>query len=261
MIFFYIVILVASVPIIRFLLAPESSNKIFVFSFSFMVLGLSLFAFISRFSFIGSVQEYLIADEIKEAIYDNRIVESRYLNKFTKLIPENDKITWLEDSIIFAVENNSLMTAEQLVEFGEPVFTEAGLQLQFYSLFSILRDKKFPEYRNSKIITAIDIPPECFFNSLSLLALINNGPAVPIGQKTSEDPNLRSISISNIDALIPGFDLASALINDEKILIKAALKCDNNLSYSSTFLPQNTKKNTLIFSGKINEKDWSVNPQ
>jgi hypothetical protein len=51
------------------------------------------------------------------------------------------------------------------------------------------------------------------------------------------------------------------LINDEKILIKAALKCDNNLSYSSTFLPQNTKKNTLILSGKINEKDWSVNPQ
>jgi hypothetical protein len=70
-----------------------------------------------------------------------------------------------------------------------------------------------------------------------------------------------SISISNEDALIPGFDLASALINDEEILLNSLLNCQNNLSFSSSLLPKKSVKNKAIFGAKISEKDWFVNSQ
>ena len=49
MIIFYLLVLLAFFPVLGFLLAKESNNKAFVFSFSFIVLGLSLFGFVSKF--------------------------------------------------------------------------------------------------------------------------------------------------------------------------------------------------------------------
>ncbi len=47
-----------------------------------------------------------------------------------------------------------------------------------------------------------------------------------------------SISITNQDALIPGFDLASALINDEDIVLNSLVNCQNSMSFSSSIFPK-----------------------
>ena len=152
-------------------------------------------------------------------------------------------------------------TAEQLAEFAEPIFTESDLQIRFYALYTILRDKKYPDFAFSSINADFVLPENCKFVSIQLTAFIDNGPAVPIAQIQSQDSTIMSISISNQDALIPGFDLASALINDEDILLNSLLNCQNNLSFSSSLFPKKSAKNKAIFGVKISEKDWFVNSQ
>ena len=194
-------------------------------------------------------------------MYQNIKLKNDYFNQFTTTIADEDKILWLEEIILFAVDNNSLNTAEQLVEFAEPIFTESDLQIRFYALYTILRDKKYPDFAFSSINTDFVLPENCKFVSIQLTAFIDNGPAVPIAQIQSQDSTIMSISISNQDALIPGFDLASALINDEDILLNSLLNCQNNLSFSSSLFPKKSAKNKAIFGVKISEKDWFVNSQ
>ena len=261
MIIFYLLVLLAFFPVLGFLLAKESNNKAFVFSFSFIVLGLSLFGFVSKFSILGSIKEQILANQVKDAVYQNIKLKNDYFNQFTTTIADEDKILWLEEIILFAVDNNSLNTAEQLVEFAEPIFTESDLQIRFYALYTILRDKKYPNFAFSSINADFVLPENCKFVSIQLTAFMDNGPAVPIAQIQSQDSKIMNISISNQDALIPGFDLASALINDEDILLNSLLNCQNNLSFSSSLFPKKSVKNKAIFGVKISEKDWFVNSQ
>ena len=92
MIIFYLIILLAFFPIVGFLLARESSNKVFVFSCSFIVLGLALFGFTSKFSILGSVHELMLSDEIKVAVYENTELEDEYFNDFILSIDDDKKI-------------------------------------------------------------------------------------------------------------------------------------------------------------------------
>ena len=261
MIIFYLLVLLAFFPVLGFLLAKESNNKAFVFSFSFIVLGLSLFGFVSKFSILGSIKEQILANQVKDAVYQNIKLKNDYFNQFTTTIADEDKILWLEEIILFAVDNNSLNTAEQLAEFAEPIFTESDLQIRFHALYTILRDKKYPDFVFSSINTDFVLPENCKFVSIQLTAFIDKGPAVPIAQIQSQDSKIMNISISNQDALIPGFDLASALINEEDILLNSLLNCQNNLSFSSSLFPKKSAKNKAIFGVKISEKDWFVNSQ
>ena len=261
MIIFYLIILLAFFPIVGFLLARESSNKVFVFSCSFIVLGLALFGFTSKFSILGSVHELMLSDEIKVAVYENTELEDEYFNDFILSIDDDKKILWLEEIILFAVNNNSLITAEQFVEFAEPIFKDADLQIRFYALYSILRDKKFPEFAFSTINTSFTIPKTCNFISIKFTAFIKDGPAVPIAQQLYKDSSTSDILLTNEDALIPGFDLASALINDEDILLNSLVNCQNSMSFSSSIFPIKISTNKALFSAKISEKDWFVNSQ
>jgi len=261
MIIFYLIMLLAFFPVAGFLLARESSNKAFVFSCSFMVLGLALFGFISKFSILGSIHEQMLSDKLKDAVYENTKLQDKYFDDFSLSIEDDKKILWLEEIILFAINNNSLITAEQLVEFAEPIFKDADLQIRFYALYSILRDKKFPDFAFSSINTSFTIPKTCNFVSIRFTAFIKNGPAVPIAQQLYKDSSTLNILLTNTDALIPGFDLASALINDEDILLNGLVNCQNSMSFSSSIFPKKISTNKALFSAKISEKDWFVNSQ
>ena len=107
MIIFYLIMLLAFFPVAGFLLARESSNKAFVFSCSFMVLGLALFGFISKFSILGSVHEQMLSDKLKDAVYENTKLQDKYFDDFSLSIEDDKKILWLEEIILFAINNNS----------------------------------------------------------------------------------------------------------------------------------------------------------
>ena len=61
--------------------------------------------------------------------------------------------------------------------------------------------------------------------------------------------------------MIPGFDIASALINKEQIIVNSMLKCKANNSFISRLLPIKNPQNKALFTLNISEKDWFVNPQ
>ena len=261
MIIFYLILLAAFIPFIGFLLAKESTHKTIVFSFSFIVLGISLFGFVSKFSFLGSAQEQILANQLEDAIYDDARLQEIFFNNLQEFLDENSQIRWLEEGILYAINNNSLQTAEQLVEFGEPIFNKLELQIRFYALYSILRDKKFPDYANASIFTSFLVPNNCDFDSINLILSIQDGPAVPIAKLISNDPSKLSFYISNTDAMIPGFDIASALMNKEQIIVNSMLKCKANNSFISRLLPIKNPQNKALFTLNISEKDWFVNPQ
>jgi len=61
--------------------------------------------------------------------------------------------------------------------------------------------------------------------------------------------------------MIPGFDIASALINEEKVILKAGLLCSDSSTYYSNFSSKINNLNTAILKVQINEKDWSADLQ
>ena len=261
MIIFYIIALVALIPITIYLLARDSQHKAFVFSFAFILIGISLLGFTSKFSFLGSAQEVILVNELQEAMDGNTELNADFFIKFDNLIEDNRKNSWLEQAILYAIDIESLVAAEQLMKFAEPIFANSNEQVRFYAIYSILRDKKFPEYALAKM--EIDFVPakSCRVERVNFNLFIANGPAVPIAKSISEDPNVFKVTLSNTDSMIPGFDIASALINEEKVILKTGLLCTDSSTYYSNFSSIINNMNAAILKVQINEKDWSADLQ
>ena len=83
---------------------------------------------------------------------------------------------------------------------------------------------------------------------------IFNGPEIPLAK--IEINNLNNIQINNNDSVIPGFDLASAFLNQETIEFNIDVKCmDNNEKYyleNLIVLDKNNSFNTY----KIQPNEW-----
>ena len=109
----------------------------------------------------------------------------------------------------------------------------------------------------------IDFVPakSCRVERVNFNLFIANGPAVPIAESISDDPNVFKVTLSNTDSMIPGFDLASALINEEKVILKAGLLCVDSSTYYSNFSSKINNLNTAILKVQIDEKDWSADLQ
>ena len=261
MISFYLIACLSILPIGAFLLTQDSKQKIFVFSFSFIVIGFSIFSFTSKYSFLGSIHKELISSNFQEAAKLNIELNEDFFIRFNKYIEDDQKNTWLEEIILYSINIDSLNTAEQLMEFAEPVFNQTDNQVRFYALYTILRDKKFPEYALANLNINVSVPDICLTEQISFNLFIENGPKIPIAQLTASDINKFEFSLSNSDSLIPGFDLASALINQEKIVLNSALNCKDNSSFLSTLKLKKVEKNKALLAIEINEKDWFVNAQ
>ena len=54
-----------------------------------------------------------------------------------------------------------------------------------------------------------------------------NGPEIPIAKQEFED--IQNVLLTNADSIIPGFDLASAILNDERIEFEINLICKESI--------------------------------
>jgi hypothetical protein len=122
-------------------------------------------------------------------------------------------------------------------------------------MYILFRDTRFPEFASAAIEIESSNPENCLDNSVDIVLEIVNGPGVPIGKKNLNNTNI--FSISNNDSLIPGFDIASALLHNESIEIFINLNCinsDQTYRFNSIFIfDPNTPLNTY----KINQNQWS----
>ena len=189
---------------------------------------------------------------------DNKISEN-ITREFNNNISNEDKVYWLQSYINKAIEDSKFIAAESLISISEQYFQTTDEKFIFYTLYTKLRDAKFPDFAKSKLIININTPLDCsnFFGTAEVF--IMNGPKISIASKEFTDSSI--FELENIDSSIPGFDLASAYLNQETLDLKVSLNC---LGTASIFYSENAlliDNNQPVNSYNIKANEWSKREQ
>ena len=259
MIFIYLLAFFAFIPILAYLLSQKTKNKGYIFGISFLVILICLFSVIGKYSFLGSIENQKINSNILINIDNDRKIPKKIIQKFDKNINNQEKLYWLQSYIKKAIEDNKLIAAESLISISEPYFQTADEKYIFYSLYTNLRDAKFPSYAKSELFINFISPPGCVNLEGSLDVFIVNGPQIPIA--TKKFTNSSELVLKNTDSSIPGFDLASAYLNQEALDLKILLNCTD---LNTTFYSESTvlfDNNQPVNSYNIKANEWSKREQ
>ena len=259
MFIFYLLTILAALPIIAYVLAQKTINKGLIFGSSLLILSLCLFMFISKFAFVGSFEKQTLNNKIFDEIYIDSSISVEYLQQLENILDEDELKNWLVGLIGKSIDLKKLTSAESLIAFSERFFISNNEKLIFYNLYSALRDEKFPKFKNSSFqIDSSSLYP-CSIKNGEVTLFITNGPEIPIAKK--EFKNKDNISLNNLDSVIPGFDLASAYLNQESIEMKIKINC---LDDQQTFFVENNillNQDIPFNSYKINLNEWFKTPQ
>ena len=254
MFFIYFLAFFAFIPILAYLLSQNTNNKGYIFGISFLVVLVCLFTVVGKYSFLGSIKNQKINSEILMDINANNKISENITREFNKSINNEDKVYWLQNYINKAIEDSKFIAAESLISISEQYFQTTDEKFIFYTLYTKLRDAKFPDFAESKLIINLMLPVSCssFFGTAELY--IMNGPKIPIASK--KFTNSSEFIFKNIDSSIPGFDLASAYLNQETLDLKVSLNCSE---IASIFYSENAllfDKNQPINSYNIEANEW-----
>ena len=254
MFIFYLLTTLAALPIIAYVLAQKTINKGLILGSSLLILSLCLFMFISKFAFIGSFEKQTLNNKIFDEIYIDSAIPVEYFIQLENILDEDELKNWLVGLIGKSIDLKKLKSAESLVAFSEKFFISNNEKLIFYNLYSALRDEKFPKFKNSSFkIDPSSLYP-CSIKNGEVTLFIANGPEIPIARK--EFKNKDNILLNNLDSVIPGFDLASAYLNQESIEMKIKINC---LDDQQTFFLENNiflNQDIPFNSYKINLNEW-----
>ena len=254
MFFIYFLAFFAFIPILAYLLSQNTNNKGYIFGISFLVIIVCLFTVVGKYSFLGSIQKQKINTEILMNIRADKKISENNKKSFNKNINNEDKVYWLQNYINKAIKENKFIAAESLISISEQYFQTTDEKFIFYTLYTKLRDAKFPDFAKSKLIININTPLECsnFFGTAEVF--IMNGPKISIASKEFTDSSI--FELENIDSSIPGFDLASAYLNQETLDLKVSLNCPEIASifyFENALLIDN---NQPVNSYNIKANEW-----
>ena len=254
MVIFYLLTIFAALPIIAYVLAQKTSHKGLIFGSTIIILTICLVVFISKFAFIGSVQKQVLSNKIFDQIYIDERISPEYLNEINSILSEQELKNWLINLSGKSIDLNKLNSAESLITFSERFFNSNEEKLIFYGMYTTLRDAKFPEFKDSSLVLDSKSSTPCLIESGIINLFIMNGPEIPLAKKDFLD--FTDIQVTNLDSVIPGFDLASAYLNQETIEFAIDIICrDSNETYylkNLIVLDKNKSFNTY----KINSNEW-----
>ena len=251
MIIVYLLAFISLFPVYAYLLAPKTKNKGYIFGISFLILIFCLFSFVGKYSFLGSIKEQEINNKIFLIIEQDNEIPVNLFNSFDAIIDEESKLYWAQSYIQKAMSEQKLQAAESLISFSEKYFMTSDEKFIFYTLYTQLRDLKFPIFANSKFILNLSPPADCENYKGNISLFIMNGPNIPIASQNFQ--NSFEVSLGNNNSSIPGFDLASAYLNQEALELKASLFCvEKNLDYFS--------ENALLFDQNNHINTYNIRP-
>ena len=254
MFIFYLLVFFAALPIIAYLLGQKTDNKGIILGYSILILSFCLIAFVSKFALFGSVNKQVLTNKIIEEIYIDSQVPQEYLKEIESILDSKEIQVWMISLISKSINIGKLNAAESLIAFSEKFFVTNNEKIIFYGLYTNLRDAKFPEFKDSnfQIHQSSEVP--CRVDTGNIQFFIMNGPEIPIAKKDFED--IENIFITNSDSIIPGFDLASANLNNEEIEFEINLTCKESIEefYIRNLIVLN--RNTISYSYKIGLNEW-----
>ena len=251
---FYLITIFASLPILAYVLSQRTSYKGIVFATTVFVLIGCLILFVSKFAILGSVNKQVLTKNINDQIYIDEKISTENLKQFDSLLNIEEKKVWSIELISKSIDLKKLNSAESLLVFSEKFFISQSEKLIFFSLYTQLRDSNFPEYKNSSFQISSDSYFPCDVEEGLISLFINNAPEIPIAEKQFSQIN--EIFLLNADSTIPGFDIASALLNNETIEINIKILCKNSEEnyYVNNLLVLD--KNRITNSYKISSNEW-----
>tara|TARA_B100001113_G_scaffold48731_1_gene35167 strand:- start:193 stop:978 length:786 start_codon:yes stop_codon:yes gene_type:complete len=254
MFIFYLLVFFAALPIIAYLLGQKTDNKGIILGYSILILSFCLIAFVSKFALFGSLNKQILTNKIIEEIYIDSKVPQEHLKEIESILDSKEIQVWMISLISKSINIDKLNAAESLIAFSEKFFVTNNEKIIFYGLYTNLRDAKFPEFKDSnfQIHQSSEVP--CRVDTGNIQFFIMNGPEIPIAKKEFED--IENIFITNSDSIIPGFDLASANLNNEEIEFEINLTCKESIEefYIRNFIVLN--QNTISYSYKIGLNEW-----
>ena len=177
---FYLLTIFASLPILAYVLSQRTSYKGIVFATTVFVLIGCLILFVSKFAILGSVKKQALTNNISNQIYIDEKISVENLKQFDSLLNIEEKKVWSIELISKSIDLEKLNSAESLLGFSEKFFVSNSEKLIFYSLFTQLRDTKFPEYKNSSFQISSDSYFPCDVQEGLVKLFINNGPEITI---------------------------------------------------------------------------------
>ena len=251
---FYLITIFASLPILAYVLSQRTSYKGIVFATTVFVLIGCLILFVSKFAILGSVNKQVLTKNINDQIYIDEKISTDNLKQFDSLLNIEEKKVWSIELISKSIDLKKLNSAESLLVFSEKFFISQSEKLIFFSLYTQLRDTNFPVYKNSSFQISSDSYFPCDVEEGLISLFINNAPEIPIAEKQFSQIN--EIFLLNADSTIPGFDIASALLNNETIEINIKILCKNSEEnyYVNNLLVLD--KNRITNSYKISSNEW-----
>ena len=256
---FLLLTFIAGLPILAYVLAQNTNNKGMVIGSSIIIFSICLIIFISKFAILGSLQKQILTNKIFDEIYIDSKISKEYLNRIKKILSEDEQKTWLISLISESIELKKLNSAESLIAFSEIFFVSNNEKLIFYRLYTNLRDEKFPKYKDSNFIIESDSKYPCLVDAGNISIFINNGPRIPLAKK--EFSSMKDLVLNNQNSIIPGFDIASAQLNQETIELNIKIFCNEN---DSSFYLKNLivlPKDRTSIKYKIDLNEWLKVPQ
>ena len=238
-----------SLPIIAYLLSDAASQKALVFFTTAMLFGALILNHSSAQPLFGSWANSMQSNTIENKIFKNLELSDETIISFLgqKDLPED---SFSLGTIVFykALEFKSFNSAESILRSLNSNFRDPEFQLPIYNLLADLRDVKYPMISNAKLLLAVEPPVNCSIDDrLTVSAEIPNGPAVDIAVKDFTGVDLaQEIFLDKSDALVRGFDLPSAFLNQEIIKVESSIICENNEFYSIK---------TIDLKGSTNNQD------
>ena len=254
MIIFYLLTAFAALPVLAYVLSQRTNNKGIVFGTTVFVLIGCLILFVSKFAILGSVNKQILSNNISNQIYLDEKISIDSLKQFDSLLNIEEKKVWSIEFISKSIDLKKMDSAESLLGFSEKFFVSNSEKLIFYSLYTQLRDTKFPEYKDSSFQISSDSYFPCDIETGLVSLYINNGPKIPVAEK--QFTQLDEIFLTNANSSIPGFDIASAHLNNETIELDIKISCKSTKEnyYINNLLVLD--KNKVTNSYKINSNEW-----
>lgn len=254
MIFILVTSFLIALPFFLYIFDVKNEARSLVLFFGLTVILIPSFLFLSKYSSIGSSKEVILINEINSKIISAKSLKVSDLNKIKKYIAEDQLLIWFEEIIRKSIENNNLDAAELTLRFAEESFLESGKETSYYFLFSLLRDKRFPQFAIASITLDISTLPLCLIENSVFKVFINDGPLIPLAILQSNSSETIH-KVTNLNSPIPGFDITSAFMNESTLRIISKVSCNNNDIFEAKRLYKLNKDNVSV-TYKIPSNQW-----
>ena len=200
-----------------------------IFLFTFLLFGSFIINFVSNNSLLGSWVEANQSDSILRAISSDKEFNDHLINNYFANESSAEKSFLLGADIFYkSLELKSFNSAESILKKLNTQFSSENFQVPIFNLLADLRDSKYPDLANSKVLLSIENPPNCNLQSLQFFVSILGGPQINIAAREIISPNIEElISLDKSNSLVRGFDITSAFLQQEMIKVEAQAQCSN----------------------------------